>query len=447
MRLAKHLWKAALCAGLAASAPHAAMAEDSIVATTCALPAGQTMCTLNIRWQSSSKEAMVYVVDPMTGDARLWAANGTSGDQDWPYAVQWPGQEFEVRVNGVATARTRVWGKRMQKAALAGGMNYFYYDIDYAQSTEGQWVPYTAMEGLGHFVPGETVMNQLIEMHEAGARTLRIPVWFLDEGRMGTPPNDYACGPDPAPSDPVSKRGASGGLEAACRTNLAKLLNYAQQIGYEHVIVGLFPQWRNDPWSCELSEPKRWQELADQNYRVIADLRAIARASGLKYMIDLGNEGIPQTGRPACHFDYVRATWNRYAADFGTMDTVGFSIAVDSTWTAQHRYGQIASVYGSRTPTAIDVHVYGDGSNGNTDAAIFSALLAQQSALPAKYRALPWIVGEAFFNDAAAAQAFANGAASKEILFINHWPLARSPRRMVPPASFPLFDAYRQRGF
>lgn len=412
---------------------------DGISAAPCQLAAGQQTCTTQVSWQSSSAAAQVYVIDPLTGGAQLWAASGTSGNQAWSYTIAWPGYDFEVRVNNVRTATTRVYAKRLRDVALAGGSNYFFHQVDYTSDPKGNWTPYTALANIGQPAALASIRSQLRAMYNAGQRSLRIPVWFLTEGAIGGASNGYACGRSLTPNDGFT-------LEANCRNNLATLLAEIRAVGFEHVIVGLFPQWYNDPWVCEIVPGGQWPNRAADNYGVIVDLRRVARASGLKYMIDLGNEDIPQTGRDACHMSYAQSTWTRYVNDFGVGDTVGFSIALDSRWAVQNRFGLIDQVYGATLPPALDLHIYGD-STGDTDAAIFHATYSLHNQMSAAVRARPWIIGESYFNDNRAAIDLGTSRimTGKQVLFLTQWPLQRS-NGSTPSALAP-FDRYQDYGF
>lgn len=424
----------------ATPAPPPPTRADSISFVPCQLTPGPSTCTSTVQWHSVSSNAKVYVIDPLTGFTQLWAATGTDGNQAWPYTIAWPGQEFEVRVNGVRTARTRVYGRRRPRVALSGGTDYYYYHVDYSTNPLGEWVPYTNLGQLGNSTVHATVQKQLKSLYDAGQRTLRIPVWFLHEGNIAGTEHPYACGAAPDM--------AGHTLEPLCRNNLATLFHDIHSIGFDHVELGLFPQWHNDPWDCEHRTVADWQALTEENYGVITDLREIAQASDVKYMLDLGNEDIPQTGRALCHFNYARTIWNRYVNQFGTGDTVGFSIALDSTWTAANRYGVIEQIYGTILPPALDLHIYGDGKS-NSEAAIFSATITQQNHMSEPVRALPWIIGETYYNDATAASGLAASmtSSSKSVLYVNQWPIIRSTKGSTSAESLTNFSAYQASGF
>ena len=82
----------------------------------------------------------------------------------------------------------------------------------------------------------------------------------------------------------------------------------------------------------------------------------------------------------------------------GSSDTLGFSIIADSA-----HVGQVSAVYGPSAygnqgaPQLFDVHIYDDP--GNSFDTAFSGLNSQG------YQGVPWIIGEAFYNDADEASA------------------------------------------
>jgi hypothetical protein len=105
--------------------------------------------------------------------------------------------------------------------------------------------------------------------------------------------------------------------------------------------------------------------------------------------------------------------WNDYVSAFGGNDTLGFSIIVDSA-----HVGQVTAVYGpspygsNGSPGLFDVHIYDE--TGAEFGVAFSNLNAQG------YRGVPWIIGEAYYNDATEAAALrqqANSTGQKVLVF------------------------------
>jgi hypothetical protein len=113
----------------------------------------------------------------------------------------------------------------------------------------------------------------------------------------------------------------------------------------------------------------------------------------------------------------TRMLWNDYVPVYGSDDTLGFSIIAD----AGH-VGQVSTVYGpsafgsNGSPKLFDVLIYDE--TGNQFATAFNSLSAQG------YAGVPWIIGEAYYNDAAEATAPRQQANStgQKVLYLTEWP-------------------------
>jgi hypothetical protein len=138
---------------------------------------------------------------------------------------------------------------------------------------------------------------------------------------------------------------------------------------------------------------------------------------------------------------YSQMLWNDYVAMFGSADTLGFSIIADSA-----HAGQVSAVYGpsaygnSGSPQLFDVHIYDE--TGASFATAFSSLNAQG------YQGVPWIIGEAFYNDAAEAASLRRQANStgQQVLYLTEWPVTSdrscSPDvNVAPPVDFSNYQA------
>jgi hypothetical protein len=70
------------------------------------------------------------------------------------------------------------------------------------------------------------------------------------------------------------------------------------------------------------------------------------------------------------------------------------------------------------------VHIYDE--TGNSFATAFNALTSQG------YQGVPWIIGEAFYNDAAeaAAQLQEANSTGQKVLYLTQWPLTNIQRTL-----------------
>jgi hypothetical protein len=99
------------------------------------------------------------------------------------------------------------------------------------------------------------------------------------------------------------------------------------------------------------------------------------------------------------------------------------------------------SAYGNQgSPQLFDVHIYDE--TGNSFATAFSSLTSQG------YQGIPWIIGEAFYNDAAeaAAQRAEANSTGQKVLYLTQWPLTSDEScstavNVAPPADFSNYQA------
>ncbi|MGA1985867.1 MAG: hypothetical protein ABSG72_06320 [Candidatus Sulfotelmatobacter sp.] len=152
------------------------------------------------------------------------------------------------------------------------------------------------------------------------------------------------------------------------------------------------------------------------------------------------NEGIPPLGYAAL-LQYDQMLWNDYVSEFGSSDTLGFSIIADAAHVGQVSTVYGASAYGNQgSPQLFDVHIYDE--TGNSFATAFNALTSQG------YQGIPWIIGEAFYDDAAEAAAQRQEADStgQTVLYLTQWPLTSDEScstavNVAPPADFSNYQA------
>ncbi|AHH97119.1 hypothetical protein KALB_3755 [Kutzneria albida DSM 43870] len=289
-----------------------------------------------------------------------------------------------------------------------GGSNYDFYGLAGRCDREGFGV-------INGFARGrDTITAQLAQMYRAGQRRLRIGVF-------------HHRGPDTG----TIMDSTGGDLSPANRRNLADLLAAVRAAGFAEVEVAMQPSDENHPdWS-------HWREdLYQENWNLVANLRPVIAAAGIPYRIDLLNEGSPMSTEPALR-RYAQRLWQDYTANFGKADTVGFSMTV---WIAD-RATQLAAVYGDNPPEVFDVHLYGDAHNGDERTQFVDA--------DRKMRELgytqDWIIGEAYFDDRTAARGIAQAIAQtgRTVRYLAQWPLTRARSCADVDVAAPIaFEAY-----
>jgi len=257
-----------------------------------------------------------------------------------------------------------------------GGTNYIYYQMDAGCSREPYGIIYN------YDTHSSTINSELQTMYNNGQRRLRIPIFHGHNLNTGTVMDSQY-----------------GDLSSQFRTNLTNLLSEIASIGYEEVEIGFFPSGDNAVihWTS-------WNEdLFQENWATIYNLHSIFANSGLLYRIDLENEGIPSSyeSNYSVRLEYAQKLWNYYVYTFGKDDTVGFS-------TEWGNVSSIPSVYGSSLfgdhgyPYLFDVHIYEDA---------YDHFLSAYSALNSQGYNPGWIIGEAYYNDAAEAAALSSAMA------------------------------------
>jgi hypothetical protein len=298
-------------------------------------------------------------------------------------------------------------------SAGLGGSDYAWYHLDPPCNREPYGVIYN------YDTATATINSQLQQMYSNGQRRLRIPIYFARGINSGTIMDS-----------------TGGNLSPQFQANLANLLAAIKAAGFEEIEVGFFPQSANNPVEWTAFSDDYFQE----NWTLIQNLRPIVVNSGIPYHLDLMNEGIPPPGYDAM-LQYDQMLWNDYVAMFGSADTLGFSIIADSA-----HAGQVSAVYGpsaygsSGSPQLFDVHIYDE--TGVSFETAFDSLNAQG------YQGVPWIIGEAFYNDATEAASLRQEANStgQKVLYLTEWPVTSdrscSPDvNVAPPADFSNYQA------
>jgi hypothetical protein len=263
---------------------------------------------------------------------------------------------------------------------------------------------------------------QLQEMYNNGQRRLRIPIFHGRGINSG------------------SVMDSTGGtLAPRFLANLTNLLRAIKAAGFVELEVSFNPQGGNDPTKWTAFSADYYQE----NWSLIQNLHPIIAGAGIPYHIDLSNEGIPPPGFSA-FLQYSQELWNDYVSVFGSSDTLGFSIIADDAHVSQVSVVYGPSAFGSHgSPALFDVHVYNNA--GASFTSTFNSLITQG------YQGVPWIIGEAFYNDAAEASALRQAANSigQKVLYLTEWPETADQScdpnvNVAPPVNF---SNYQAQGF
>jgi hypothetical protein len=299
--------------------------------------------------------------------------------------------------------------------AAMGGSNYGWYYLAPPCNREPYGVVYNYDSAK------TTIDSQLQQMYSNGQRRLRIPIYHARGINSGTIMDS-----------------TGGNLAPQFLTNLTNLLASIKAAGFEEIEVSFNPQSNNDPTQWTIFSSDYFQE----NWSVIQNVRSVVAGAGISYHLDLLNEGIPPLGYSAL-LEYDQTLWNDYVAKFGNSDTLGFSIIADSA-----HVGQVSTVYGPSaygnqgSPQRFDVHIYDE--TGNSFATAFTSLTSQG------YQGVPWIIGEAFYNDAteAAAQREEISKTGQQVLYLTQWPLTFSEScdvnvNVAPPTDFSNYAAQK----
>jgi hypothetical protein len=231
---------------------------------------------------------------------------------------------------------------------------------------------------------------------------------------------------------------SGGNFAPRYRANLAALLAEIKSIGYAGVDFSFGAQGPNSPWQGRGEWPQWREDMYEEHWHLIQNLRPIFVASGLPYHIDLLGEAIPTATQPM-YLRYTRRMWAQYTQTYGKNDTVGFSIIPAIR---PDRIAQMPEIFGSNPPPVFDLHMYHDAYS------LFTS--AHERLLRLGYGKIPWIIGETYYNDAEDAKEFVRAIrdTGQKVLYIYQWPLTRERRCRDVDVPAPLqFDEYIERGF
>ena len=296
-------------------------------------------------------------------------------------------------------------------AALSGGSNYDFYYLNGCYRE-----PFYVVNG---FNKAPTIIKfQLAGMKKAGQNRLAITIF-------------HHRGPDSG----AVMDSTGGNLSTQNLQNLIALLAAIKQAGFAEITVGFAPMYPNDPGGWD-----SWQDdVYQENWQLIQHVHQVVSASGLAYHLDLGNELTASTNQNIV-LQYDKQLWQDYTKQFGTSDTVGFSVNSNDP-------GQIlnvAKIYGSAPPPIFDLHMYGSEKD---------QYVSDDSQLRKMgYTTQPIIIGEAFYNDHDAAANFSEAvsATGRPIRYLTQWPKTQDNANecdqvnVAPPIAF---NEYAAKGF
>jgi hypothetical protein len=259
-----------------------------------------------------------------------------------------------------------------------------------------------------------TIDDDLRKMFADGQRRLRVPVYYGTDLHI-----------------PSALPIKDGKLVAWGRDNLRNLISTVRQTGFQEVIVGSFPLGPNDPTHWKTWHEDRYRE----NFALIGELRKVMDDSGLTYMLDLQNEGIPFAFQTYL-LEYSQRLWHEYIAAYGPTKTIGISAI-----SHPGRLREIPTIYNGVFPQAFDLHLYADAGRALRTA---DGILRGTGVTD-----VPFIIGEAYYNDPAEAADLATvaGSIKRRILYLTQWPKARTSS-FDDVSDIPLsFGSYRAKGF
>ncbi|MFB9686796.1 hypothetical protein [Amycolatopsis plumensis] len=238
---------------------------------------------------------------------------------------------------GTSAAVGSMWGSEGAEAGLidrstrsVGGSNYGWFGLDGCDRES-----YGVIKNYGQ--AASTIDDQLTAMYLNGQRRLRVPIYHRRGPETGTLMDS-----------------TGGNLMAQNRRNLADFLSSVRRVGFEEILVAFMPVGENaaHTWT-------EWREdVYQENWNLVHNLRSIVMGAGIHYRIDLCNEAIPAPSQPML-LAYAQRLWTDYTHVYGRNDTLGFSVIPDPS-----RIMRIPEVYRGNGPYVYDFHFY-PGAGGD----------------------------------------------------------------------------------
>lgn len=430
--------------GVAGQAPTGSISASP---TTVNIPSGQSTGSSTISWNASGV-TQAHVRSSCAGAAQTgFAVTGAgSFSQVANFIPVGASCTFQLRADsagGTLLGSVTVTGQQTQTLITTqrGGSNHLFYRHP-APGSGDQAYNYGIMLHYHEKGVRDTVRGQLQQMHANGQRSLRVLVHYLHApgGVITSTPAESSkkC----LISAKTCPPGSEYFLPLQYQQNLRDYLADIRTAGFERVMIAMGPQWINDFYSCNSNEVPlslRQQlyagsplvnELFEEAWGVAKELRAIAVASGLPYLMDLGNEYIPPSniadfgqcvkdiieGTPQ-HQGYLSFLWGRYVAAYGNQDTVGFSVIVGNSWDADNRLARMPQFL-SPLPPVYSLHSY-------TASGDITGALNRAYQVTGNFGRRPWIIGETDNRSTASANAirsFILNTPSQPIRHVMQWP-------------------------
>jgi hypothetical protein len=429
--------------GVAGQAPTGSISASP---TTVNIPSGQSTGSSTISWNTSGV-TQAHVRSSCAGATQTgFAVTGAgSFSQVANFIPVGASCIFQLRADsagGTLLGSVTVTGQQTQTLITThrGGSNHLYY----RHPTPGGGGGYDYGIALHYHEPGvrSTVQSQLQQMYANGQRSMRVFVHYLHApgATITTTPAESSRKCRVEVKDIRNcPAGSEYFLPEQYRQNLTQYLADIRSARFERVVVAIGPQWINDFYHCAdpgIPESIRQQlyagsplvnELFEESWGVAKETRAIAAASKLPYLIDLGNEYIPPSNLTGCAKDiiegtastqgYLRFMWGRYVANYGTQDTVGFSVIVGNSWDADNRLARMPQFL-SPLPAVYSLHSY----SGSGD--IYGGL-RRAYTVTGNFGRRPWIIGETDNRSTTAAndlRRFVLDQPQQQVLYVLQWP-------------------------
>lgn len=413
----------------------------------CTIQIDKTHCTTRVKWRGGNDDTKLWFVSPSTGESGI-VGSGWLGDQE----LNWIDHRDlrlelrqESRILGSITVKGELPFKPYQ---YAGGSNLLVYELDWTGSEFNGRTNHGLVFNYHNQIARRDALVYLQKMYDDGQRSVRVVFPMV---------NRYA---NDGYTFDVRKKSESGRpyyISEQGKQNLNTLLIDLKGIGYKRFIVALFSFDNLSPYnwdSTNIPDINEQNDYGSVYNGVLREIRKVvieslgnntgtipASEDQLHYYIDLGNEMAPGDPQKQYSIPYLRSIWQTYTNEFGSSDTVGFSIAADQIYSVD-RLKNLYEIYcdsnGCKSlPSALDFHIYGDLTTNavrNQESDIFNALHKVVNRF-APMASLPWIIGETYHNDKVVNDHFVNAVRSsgRHILFLTQWPLVRDRSTIYCP--------------
>lgn len=261
-----------------------------------------------------------------------------------------------------------------------------------------------------HLVDGtktvrEIVQTQLATMRNNGIQTLRLLIWFKQNG-----PGIYLPVPQPSLTEPY-------------RSNLINFLTDIKNAGFLRLTVAF------------AGTVSASQDTSQDTWKFISDVRPLIKKYGPENTrITLTNEGPPVKNQANYQemYDRLRDHYRLYVTQYGNKDiAAGGLIGVQASATDFERLKNLINIYkdsGVTMPLWFEVHPYGpnvyEASNNEIYKTVKNNLNKIDEILTANNLSQPIVVGEMYYDNEGAARAIKefNNTHQRQVEEIIMWP-------------------------